>query len=142
RSPQQLLAAHVSRPVEPLEAVRPSVPADLARVVMRCLEKRPADRWQSAEELLRALDAVITPGSGTAATVPVVGVLRPAAPSGGRAWKRAAAGMGLAGLALAGLALALRAAGLLPGGSLLDRGVLGMRERILVSEFRSPPADS
>lgn len=142
RSPQQLLAAHVSRPVEPLEAVRPSVPADLARVVMRCLEKRPADRWQSAEELLRALDAVITPGSGTAATVPVVGVLRPVAPSGGRAWKRAAAGMGLAGLALAGLALALRAAGLLPGGSLLDRGVLGMRERILVSEFRSPPADS
>lgn len=142
RSPQQVLAAHVSRPVEPLEAVRPSVPADLARVVMRCLEKRPADRWQGADELLRALDGVITPGAGTAATVPVVGVLRPAAPSRGRAWRRAAAGAGLGALALAGLALALRAAGLLPGGSLLERGVLGMRDRIIVSEFRSPPADS
>ena len=49
RTPQQLLAAHVNRPPEPLGAVRASVPPDLASIVMRCLEKRPADRWQSAD---------------------------------------------------------------------------------------------
>jgi eukaryotic-like serine/threonine-protein kinase len=55
RTPQQLLAAHVSRAPEPVNTVRATVPADLAAIVMRCLEKRPADRWQSAEDLLRAL---------------------------------------------------------------------------------------
>src|SRR4029453_4845702 len=28
------------------------------RLVMRCLEKRPADRWQSAAEFVHALDAL------------------------------------------------------------------------------------
>ena len=32
---------------------------------MKCLEKRPADRWQSAEELVSQLEAVLTPSGGT-----------------------------------------------------------------------------
>ncbi len=32
---------------------------------MRCLEKRPADRWQSAAEMVPQLDAMSTPSSGT-----------------------------------------------------------------------------
>ena len=35
---------------------RPAVPPALNAIVMRCLEKRPADRWQTAEELLAALE--------------------------------------------------------------------------------------
>ena len=31
---------------------------------MRCLEKKPADRWQSAEELLAQLEAFLTPSGG------------------------------------------------------------------------------
>ena len=38
---------------------------------MRCLEKRPADRPQSADELHRELDSVATPSGGMAPTVPV-----------------------------------------------------------------------
>jgi tetratricopeptide (TPR) repeat protein len=39
----------------PLQAVRPAVPPRLAAIIHRCLEKRPADRWQTAEELTQAL---------------------------------------------------------------------------------------
>lgn len=60
-TPQHIMAAHVTRTPEPLARLRPSIPAALEQVVMRCLEKRPADRWRSAEELLRRLDGVALP---------------------------------------------------------------------------------
>ncbi|HEX9053955.1 MAG TPA: protein kinase, partial [Gemmatimonadales bacterium] len=143
RTPQQLLAAHVNRPPEPLGTVRSSIPPDLAAVVMRCLEKRPADRWQGADELLRALEAVATPGTGTASTV-ATPAARPAAapPAQGRKGFRAALGAAAMIAGLGAGALFLRVAGILPGRSLVERGVLKDREPILVAEFRSPPADS
>lgn len=143
RAPQQLLAAHVNRPPEPLGTVRSSIPPDLAAVVMRCLEKRPADRWQRADELLRALETVATPGTGTASTV-ATPAARPAAapPAQGRKGFRAALGAAAMIAGLGAGALLLRVAGILPGRSLVERGVLKDREPILVAEFRSPPADS
>ena len=71
-SPQQVLAAHVTVPAEPVTAHRAMSPP-LAALVMRCLEKRPADRPQSAEELIPQLEALLTPGGGVtpAATRPV-----------------------------------------------------------------------
>jgi eukaryotic-like serine/threonine-protein kinase len=48
------LAAHVLDPVVPLRSVRPDVPEDLERVVLRCLEKDPDDRFLDAGELDRA----------------------------------------------------------------------------------------
>jgi serine/threonine protein kinase len=55
---RHVMAAHMTRDPEPLARLRPSLPTGLEQLVMRCLEKRPADRWQSGEELLRGLDAV------------------------------------------------------------------------------------
>ena len=40
----------------PVRVARPDVPADLAAVVMRCLAKRPADRYQTYESLREALE--------------------------------------------------------------------------------------
>jgi serine/threonine-protein kinase len=57
-SPQAIVAAQLTQPAPPLAQSRPSVPPALAALVMRCLEKRPADRWQSAAELLDAIEAV------------------------------------------------------------------------------------
>src|SRR2546426_9020495 len=57
--PQQLISAHLPRPVERPERLRPSIPPAVSTLVMRCLEKRPADRWQSADELLRQIDALL-----------------------------------------------------------------------------------
>jgi tRNA A-37 threonylcarbamoyl transferase component Bud32 len=65
---QQVLAAHVTRPPEPITSRRPSIPAALAAVIMKCLEKRPADRWQTAEELLHQLEPLATPSGGMTPT--------------------------------------------------------------------------
>lgn len=50
-----LLAAHATEPPPPIASVRADVPPALDALVMRCLEKRPEDRWQGADELLRQL---------------------------------------------------------------------------------------
>ena len=62
---QALLAAQITQAPEQLSQHRRTVPAGLNMVVMRCLEKRAADRWQSAAEMIPQLDAMSTPSSGT-----------------------------------------------------------------------------
>jgi TolB-like protein len=61
---QSVLAAHIAQQPEPIASRRVAVPAPLAVIVMRCLEKNPADRWRSATDLLAQLDAMSTPGGG------------------------------------------------------------------------------
>jgi tetratricopeptide (TPR) repeat protein len=63
-TPQAMLAAHITQVPEALAKHRPAVPAGLNAVLMRCLEKRPADRWQSAADLLAQLEATSTPSGG------------------------------------------------------------------------------
>ncbi len=51
----ELLAAHISdTPVAP-RAVRPEVPLDLEEILLRCLRKKPEDRYSNVVELDRAL---------------------------------------------------------------------------------------
>ncbi len=53
---------------EPVTKYRESVPPALEQLVMKCLEKKAADRWQSAEELLPQLEALATPSGGITPT--------------------------------------------------------------------------
>ena len=55
-SAQQRLIAHLTMPPEPITTFRPETPAFLANIVMRCLAKEPAARWQSADEIMMLLD--------------------------------------------------------------------------------------
>jgi serine/threonine-protein kinase len=77
-SSAQVLTAHLTQAPEPVTRRRASVSPALEQVVMRCLEKRPADRYQSAEELVTALESLFTPTGGVTPvhTQPVTGVRR------------------------------------------------------------------
>ncbi|HEX4628936.1 MAG TPA: serine/threonine-protein kinase, partial [Gemmatimonadales bacterium] len=63
-SPQGLLAAQVTSTPDPVAQHRDSVPPALAALVMRCLAKHPADRPQTAEELVDQLELMATPTAG------------------------------------------------------------------------------
>ncbi len=55
------LAAILRDPPPPIGTIRPDVPAPLARIVARALEKRPEDRYASAGEMERELAALKRP---------------------------------------------------------------------------------
>ncbi len=73
RTAQQVLAAHVTEVPRPVSELRSAVPESVAAVIMRCLEKTPADRWQTANELHAQLETFATPTTGVtpAHTAPV-----------------------------------------------------------------------
>jgi serine/threonine-protein kinase len=52
-----VLIALARDPVEPPSRVRPGIPEDLERVVLRCLAKSPAQRFPDADALEQALGA-------------------------------------------------------------------------------------
>ena len=56
RTPQALLAAQLSEIPAPLTSRRYDVSVPLSTLVMQCLEKEPAKRPRSANDILRALD--------------------------------------------------------------------------------------
>jgi serine/threonine-protein kinase len=53
----ELLHAHAYEPFVPVQEFNEAVPADLQRVILRCLEKDPHRRYQDAESLEKALAA-------------------------------------------------------------------------------------
>ena len=76
RAAHQLIAAHIGKAPPSLTARAPDVPAALAALVMRSLEKAPANRPQSATELLAALEGARTPSGLLPATEALHGPAR------------------------------------------------------------------
>jgi len=56
-SPLKLMIAHAREPVVRPRELDASLPADLEAIIIRCLEKAPADRFNNTGELERALAA-------------------------------------------------------------------------------------
>jgi len=101
-SSHEVLAAHVTQVPEQVSALRPAVPEALGAIIMKCLAKRPADRWQTADELLTQLEQQLTPSGGMTPTqtrpTPAVGVATVAAAPHVRArwlWMAGAAALAL-----------------------------------------------
>ncbi len=74
RQAAQLTAAILQLPVSSPRALNRRVSVDLERVVMKCLEKEPENRYQSAKEIAVDLRRFGTPGSAAA----VLSARRPA----------------------------------------------------------------
>ena len=120
---QAVLIAHAMEQPPPLAARRPELPPLLASMVTRLLEKRPEDRPQHAEDVIRVLDTVATP-SGGSATIQALRVRT-------RRWPYAA--VGAAVLALAGLLWSL---GAIPTARAVER------RPVLLANFKARSADS
>src|SRR4026207_1355742 len=55
-TPHGLMAAHVTSLPTPACEINPALSPELSEIVMRCLEKDPDARWQSASDLCEALN--------------------------------------------------------------------------------------
>ncbi len=71
RTPQRMLAAHMSEPPSPITAFRADLPAPLADLIMSCLAKDAKDRPQSVGDIARVLES-ITSGAGIPSMPPVL----------------------------------------------------------------------
>ncbi|MES2304959.1 MAG: protein kinase [Gemmatimonadota bacterium] len=65
RTPPKMLAAHLSETPVSIGSLRGDSPAGLNALVMRLLQKDPADRTQNANEVLRSLDSMSTASAPT-----------------------------------------------------------------------------
>jgi serine/threonine-protein kinase len=77
KTPQQVLAAHVTQQPDPISMHRDTIPPAVAGVIMKCLAKRAADRWQTAAELRAQWQVLTTPSAGgttPVSTRPVTGL--------------------------------------------------------------------
>ncbi len=124
---QELLAAHVTQAPDPVTKYRDSVPPALAELVMTCLEKKAADRWQTAEELLQQLGALATPSGGMKpmGMTPVTALAR-------RRWMMAGAAV-----AVAAIILVIAVVAALPRGS----GFTLDPNHVVVAVFRNETGD-
>ena len=57
-SPQETMAAQLTRAPEPISKRRPDAPPALAALLTRCLAKNPSDRPQTANEIVSLLDGL------------------------------------------------------------------------------------
>ncbi len=75
-TPQGMLAAHIAERPEPPVRYRNTIPPAMNDLVLRCLEKNPADRIQNADEIAARLATMTTPTGGTTpiSTTPVSSV--------------------------------------------------------------------
>ncbi len=63
-SAQEILAGHLTVDPDPVTQHRAETPPALEAVVMKCLEKRPDDRFQKTDDLLQQLEVIATPSGG------------------------------------------------------------------------------
>jgi len=78
------MQAHLELKPVPPTTLRPDVPAEISRIILKALEKRPENRFQTAEEfrnaLLEAQSVAVQPAAGYRRVTPPPTAPVPAAP--------------------------------------------------------------
>ncbi|HJT88752.1 MAG TPA: tetratricopeptide repeat protein, partial [Bryobacteraceae bacterium] len=93
----QLMYQRVAEPPKDPRTARPDLPAYLANIILKCLEKDPAKRYQSAREILADLEAEHAPPVSAPTGTKTISIQLPVA----RSWWKWAAGAAVLALALA-----------------------------------------
>src|SRR6266850_2895205 len=65
-SSQQIVGKHIADPPPSASDVNAQVPREISDVILRCMEKQPSDRFQSAAEVIAALEGDQPRGPGRA----------------------------------------------------------------------------
>src|SRR6185503_17522153 len=76
-SPVETMNAILREDPPDMTTVRASISPALERIVRRCLEKRPEDRFRSAHDLAFALEALTGSGSSASSARAVAGLAAP-----------------------------------------------------------------
>ncbi|HEV7238438.1 MAG TPA: protein kinase [Thermoanaerobaculia bacterium] len=106
KSRSSLIAAIVDRTPTPISQLQPLTPPSLEHVVMKCLEKEPDERWQSAHDIAQELRWIADAGSQVGLALPTAAARRRR-----QRWMIALAAVGwIAALAGAGVAMKARQA--------------------------------
>lgn len=58
-TPIAIVLEHMTAPVPSVRSLRPDVPEEVGKIVARCMAKEPRGRYQTAAELVRAIDAAL-----------------------------------------------------------------------------------
>jgi serine/threonine-protein kinase len=108
-TPFEVAIQHVQAEPPPLQSVRPDLPADLCAIVHKLMAKNPADRYQTARDVIRDLAKV---QKGLPVGLPPVTISTPAVPAvpvadGGVKPRRPPGARWALGLALVALAAAV-----------------------------------
>jgi hypothetical protein len=69
RTAEQVMAKHLHEPVTPPEVHTPELPRALSRIILRALEKKPEDRYQTTEQFVAALEAFLGVGGAGGAVL-------------------------------------------------------------------------
>ncbi|MBX3175682.1 MAG: protein kinase [Gemmatimonadaceae bacterium] len=97
KSAQVILSAHVLEKPKSVSEIRKAVSPVLADLIARCMEKNPADRPQTAEEVLLELEALATPSGGvTPTTTRPMRATKAKAPAAGTRMRNALVGVAIA----------------------------------------------
>ena len=108
-SSQQIVGQHIADPPPAASDVNPKVPREMSDVILRCLEKQPADRFQSAGEVIAALESDKQPSTmrsrANAAQAATEMLVRTAGRPGGRTTRPRRVGWVILAIALPVMAL-------------------------------------
>ncbi len=129
---ESIIRQHLVVEAPAITTLRPAVPPQVAAALARALAKTPADRFSPVGQFADALRPVAL----TTAAIPGAAAAAPRRP------RRALLLTGIAAvLVLAGLGAA-RLLHLGPWGSLISKGQIANRERVILADFENRTADS
>lgn len=137
-SAESIVRQHILAEPPAITTIRPAVPPQVAAALARALAKTPADRFSPVGNFAEALRPVSV-STGAAPVAPPA----PVASASATLWRsRRSAYVGIALLLLLGALGVARSMHVGPWSTLVSRGAIASRERVILADFENRTSDS